>query len=71
MRPVVESSFKPTGNPLAENLIGRFPVAEMLNKNGEPGLTPKTFGPVMRGTSGAGGVRISDFINASEAGWLI
>ena len=40
------------------NFIGRSPVAGIVNKNGEPGRTPKTFAPLMRGVAGAGGVKM-------------
>ena len=43
---------------VAENVIGRSPVAAMVNRNGDPGRTPKTFAPLMRGVAGAGGVRM-------------
>jgi len=42
--PGVHVKCKPFGSPLAENFMGRLPVAGMLNKKGEPGRTPKTFG---------------------------
>ncbi len=58
MWPVLASSFKPCGRFFAENFIGRSPVAGIVNRNGEPGRTPKTFAPLMRGVAGAGGVRI-------------
>src|ERR1017187_4951262 len=57
--PVLAFSFKPRGRLSAENFMGRSPVAGIVNKNGEPGRTPKIFAPLMRGVSGAGGVRIS------------
>src|ERR1019366_406795 len=58
MRPVFASSFKPRGSFFAENFIGRSPVAGIVNKNGEPDRTPKTFAPLMRGVADAGGVRM-------------
>ena len=30
----------------------------MVNRNGDPGRTPKTDAPLMRGEAGAGGVRM-------------
>ena len=57
-RPVWESSISPDGRGVAENLMGRSPVAGIMNKNGEPGRTPKTLAPLIRGAAGAAGVRI-------------
>src|ERR1035437_10333552 len=58
MRPVAGSSFSPLGRFCAEKLIGRSPVAAIVNRNGDPGRTPKTDAPLMRGEVGAGGVRM-------------
>src|SRR5450755_3542551 len=57
MWPVLASNFKPRGRFSAEKVIGRSPVAGIVNINGEPGRTPKTFAPLRRGVAGAGGVR--------------
>ena len=56
--PVFSSSFRPLGRFFAENVIGRSPVAGIVNRNGEPGRTPKTLAPLMRGVAGAAGVRM-------------
>ena len=52
--------------------MGRSPVAGIVNKNGEPGRTPKIFAPLMRGVTGTGGVRISGvlslFVGGAPAG---
>ena len=41
--------------------MGRWPVAGMVKKKGEPGRTPKIFAPLMRGVGGDGGVRTYPF----------
>src|SRR4051794_19848425 len=58
MCPVAASSFKPAGNPLAEKVIGRSPVAATVKMNGLPGRTPNTFALLMRGLGEGFGVRI-------------
>jgi len=57
--PVLESRLSPEGSPSAENIIGRSPAAAILNKNGDPGRTPNTFAPLMRGVEAGFGVRIT------------
>src|ERR1700744_340976 len=57
--PVFLSNFKPAGRPLAENSMGRSPVAAMVKRKGEPGRTPKICALLMRGVGGAGGVRMT------------
>jgi hypothetical protein len=37
--------ISPSGRFKASYFIGFFPVAGILNRNGEPGLTPKIFAP--------------------------
>jgi len=66
MKPVFESRMSPFGNPAAENVMGRIPVAAMVYKNGEPGRTPKTFAPLIRGFSDTDGVRINDCKESTE-----
>ena len=48
-------------------LIGRSPVAGMVYRNGDPGRTPNTAGPLIRGSGGAGGVRIFAELSAAKA----
>jgi hypothetical protein len=57
IRPVWGSSISPLGNPSAAKVIGRAPVAGIEKRRGDPGLTPKTEGPLIRGVTGAGGVK--------------
>src|ERR1017187_6843537 len=71
--PVWESRWRPEGKAppevrgvcgggvkgWMENCMGRSPVAGMRESKGEPGRTPKTAGPLMRGAAGGLGVRIS------------
>jgi len=59
IRPVCGSSCKPAGKLSAAKVIGRSPVAAMVNKNGEPGRTPKIVAPLMRGFGEAVGVKIT------------
>ncbi len=59
MWPVAALTVSPAGKPSTLNSIGRWPVAGMLYSRGEPGLAPKTVGPLIRGWAGDGGVRIS------------
>ena len=54
--PVAESSESPLGKPSAVKVIGRDPVAGIAKKNGDPGRTPNTDGPLIRGVAGADGV---------------
>src|SRR5438309_1949403 len=56
MRPVSASTRNPAGKPSAAKLIGRSPVAEIVNRKGEPGRTPKTSAPLILGVRGAVGV---------------
>jgi len=39
--------------------MGRMPVAAIRKRKGLPGRTPKRRGPLIRGVSRAGGVKIS------------
>ncbi len=66
-KPVLGSSFTPSGKPSAENCIGRSPVAATVNSTGWPGRTPKTLGPLMRGVAAGLGVRISSSAEAIES----
>src|SRR5260370_18492215 len=59
IRPVCGLSCKPAGKLSAAKVIGRSPVAATVNKNGEPGRTPKIAAPLMRGFGEAGGVKIT------------
>src|SRR5688572_8230082 len=59
IRPVAASSLSPAGKPFAAKLTGRWPVAGTVKRKGEPGRTPKIFGPLIRGSAGGLGVRIS------------
>src|SRR5882724_3356681 len=54
MSPVCASTVRPAGNPAAEKVMGLSPVAGIVKRTGEPGRTPKTLAPLMRGVSGAG-----------------
>ena len=58
MCPVCGVQLQAGGRLSAENFIGRSPVAGIVNRNGEPGRTPKTLAPLMRGVAGAAGVRM-------------
>src|SRR5277367_2212055 len=55
MRPVWGSSCKPAGKLSAAKVIGRSPVAAMMNKNGEPGRMPKISAPLIFGFGEAAG----------------
>src|SRR5882724_4863470 len=59
MWPVCGSSCRPDGKLSAAKVIGRSPVAAMVNKNGEPGRTPKISALLMRGLGEAGGVKMT------------
>jgi hypothetical protein len=59
MRPVSESSRKPFGKWSALNVIGRAPVAGMVNRKGVPGRTPKIRVPLIRGSGEGLGVKIT------------
>ena len=58
MRPVAGSSFNPRGKILRGKFHRAVAGRGMVNRNGDPGRTPKTFAPLMRGVAGAGGVRM-------------
>src|SRR6185312_10774870 len=58
MRPDSASTRSPLGKSSTAKLIGRSPVAGIVNRNGEPGRTPKTSAPLILGERGAAGVRI-------------
>ncbi len=59
IRPVAASTFHPSGRLSTANVIGSSPVAGIVNRKGQPGRTPKTFGPLMRGVAGGLGVRMT------------
>jgi hypothetical protein len=50
--------FSPVGILNTSYFIGFFPVTGIVNKNGEPGLTPNIFVPLIRGSGPGFGVRI-------------
>src|SRR5690349_16637878 len=64
--PVLESTAIPSGRFSAENVIGRLPVAGMVNKRGCSGRTPNTLGPLIFGAGPGLGVRMY-FDNVSWA----
>lgn len=64
INPVLASTLTPLGRPDAEKLIGLSPEAGMVNTIGCLGLTPKTFGPLMRGKEPCFGVRIAAVLAA-------
>src|SRR6516225_7460151 len=66
-RPVAGSNFTPPGSLSAENFKGLVPVTGMVNRIGCPGLTPKTFGPLMRGAGPGLGVRMVVSVWACDA----
>ena len=49
IRPVAGSRRRPAGRPSAAKRIGRSPVAAIVKRKGDPGRTPKTRAPLMRG----------------------
>src|SRR5512140_1636982 len=49
IRPVFGSQASPSGRFITSDFIGLSPVAGIVNRNGDPGLTPKIFAPFMRG----------------------
>ena len=57
-RPVAGSSLTPEGRWSAVNCSGLVPVTGIVKMMGWPGLTPKTFGPLIRGMGPGWGVKI-------------
>jgi hypothetical protein len=57
--PVSGSQVNPSGRFITSYLIGFVPVTGIVKRNGEPGLTPKTLAPLIRGAGADGGVRIT------------
>src|SRR5690349_19822758 len=55
-RPLWGSIWRPAGSLPAVKVIGRSPVAGTVKKKGEPGRTPTTRAPLMRGSGEALGV---------------
>ena len=53
MMPVAGSSCSPGGKPSAAKVMGRWPLAGMVKRKGEPGRAPKILGPLMRGVGEA------------------
>src|SRR5208282_6847591 len=68
IRPEAGSSPSVFGNADAANFIGRSPVAGTVNKNGDPGRTPKTWVPLICGFGEGVGVRITA---CSEGGVIV
>src|ERR1035438_9251904 len=65
------SRLRPAGRLRAPYVIGRWPETGMVNRKGEPGRTPNTLGPLMRGRTEALGVRTdrkSTRLNSSHLG---
>ena len=58
IKPVEVSNFSPAGSPDASKVIGRLPLAIIVIRNGFPGRAPYTRGLLIRGVSGASGVRM-------------
>jgi hypothetical protein len=57
--PVFPSHINPDGRFPTSNFMGLFPVAGIVNRKGEPGLTPNTIAPFIRGDGPGFGVRIT------------
>src|SRR5260221_5884590 len=55
MRPVCGSSFSPAGKLSAAKIIGRSPVAAVVDQNGEPGPTAKISAAFVPGIGAASG----------------
>ena len=58
MIPVAASIVRPAGSIFAVNVIGRSPVAGIANRKSWPGRQPTTRPALIRGESGAFGVRM-------------
>lgn len=56
IKPVVVSSFSPSGRSSAKKLMGRSPVAGMVKRKGLLGRTPKSLAPLILGLGEVGGV---------------
>jgi len=57
--PEAGSDVRPSGRPLTSYFTGLSPVAGIVNKNGDPGLTPNILGPLILGSGPGAGVRIT------------